>query len=66
MNSLHDVISTCVENDILCLISNSPMAGLLCAESTDTSNLKQLVIFIRILVKAEAQTDSLKIADIGQ
>ena len=59
-----DVLSICVENDILCLISDTPVVGLLCDESTDTSNLKQLVIFIRILVEGQAQTHFLKIADI--
>lgn len=59
-----DILSTCVENDILCQIRDSPAVGLLCDESTDTSNLKQLVIFIRILVKGRAQTHFLKIADI--
>ena len=33
----------------------------MCDESTDTSDLKQLVIFIRILVKDQAQTHFLKI-----
>ena len=55
-----DVLSICVENDILCLISDTPVVGLLCDESTDTSNLKQLVIFIRILVEGQAQTHFLK------
>ena len=60
-----DVLSTCVQNDILCQISDSPVVGLLCDESTDTSNLKQLVIFVRVLVKGEAQTHFLTISDIS-
>ena len=60
-----DVLSTCVQNDILCQISDSPVVGLLCDESTDTSNLKQLVIFVRVLVKGEAQTHFLTILDIS-
>lgn len=59
-----DSLSTSVENDILDQIRDSPVVGLLCDESTDTSNLKQLVIFIRIMVKGQAQTHFLKIADI--
>ena len=51
-----NVLSTCVENDILSQIRNSPVVGLLCDESTHASNLKQLVIFICILVKGQAQT----------
>lgn len=60
-----EVLSVCVENDILCQIRDSSVVGLLCDESTDTSNLKQLVIFIRILVEGKAQTHFLRIADIS-
>ena len=45
-----DVLSACVESDILRRCTDSSVVGLLCDESTDASNLKQLVIFVRALV----------------
>ena len=44
IDEFFDVLSTCVENDILSQIRDSPVVGLLSDESTDASNLKQLVI----------------------
>ena len=48
------VLSDCVERDILLWIKESPAVSILCDELTDTSNLKQLVVFVRFLVKGKS------------
>ena len=45
-----DVISGCIESNILRSVSESSVVGILCDESTDAANLKQMVIFVKILV----------------
>jgi hypothetical protein len=58
------VLSDCVENDILSKVRASPAVGILCDESTDVANLKQLVVFVRFLIKGKSQTSFLKIVDL--
>ena len=50
--------------DILSKVRASPALGILCDESTDVANLKQLVVFIRFLVKGTSQTCFLKMIDL--
>lgn len=52
------VLSQCVENYTLRAVS------ILCDESTDIANLKQLAIFVRFLVKGKPYTCFLKMVDI--
>ena len=48
------VLSDCVESKVLSEVHGSPCVGILCDESTDIANLKQLVIFVKYLIKAHA------------
>ena len=56
------VVSDCVERDLR--IKESPAVSILCDESTDTANLKQLVVFVCFLVKGKPQTSYLKVVDL--
>ena len=58
------VLSTCVEDSILSRVQASPVLSILCDESTDISNLKQLVVFCRFLDAGKPATCYLKVADI--
>ena len=58
------VLFDCVEKDILSKVRASPAVGILCDESTDTANLKQLVVFVRLLVEGKPQTSFLKTVDL--
>ena len=58
------VLSDCVEKDILSKVKASPSVSILCNESTDVANLKQLVVFVRFLVEGKSQTSFLKIVDL--
>ena len=42
----------------------SPAVGIICNESTDVANFKQLVVFVRFVVEGKSQTSFLKIADL--
>lgn len=57
-------LSSCVEDDLLSKIRSSPVISILCDESTDVSNLKQLVVFCRFLAAGKPQTCFLKVTDI--
>ena len=59
-----EVLSGIVERDILAKVRASPAVGILCDESTDVSNLKQLVVYVRFLVEAKPRCCFLKIADL--
>ena len=50
------ILSDCVEKDVLSKVKASPAVGILCDESTDVSNLKQLVVFVRYLIKGKPCT----------
>ena len=56
--------SDCVEQDLLSKAKASAALGILCDESTDIANLKQLVVFIRFLVKGVSHTCFLKMVDL--
>ena len=58
------VLSDCVVKDILSKVGASFAVGILCDESTDTANLKQLVVFFRFLVEGKLQISFLKIVDL--
>jgi len=58
------VLSDCVEKDIVSKVRASPAVGILCDESTDVANFKQLVVFVRFVVEGKSQTSFLKIADL--
>lgn len=45
-------------------MKNSPALGMLCDESTDAANLKQLFVFDCFLVAVKAQTALLKVVDL--
>ncbi len=42
------VLSSCVEDAILNEVHNSSTVSILCDESTDVGNLKQMVIFVKV------------------
>ena len=46
------ILSDCVEQDLLSKTKPSAALGIICDESTDIANLKQLVVFIASLLKA--------------
>ena len=50
----------CVERDLLSQVKTSPAIGILCDESTDITNAKQLVMFVQFLVKGKSHTCFLK------
>ena len=58
------VLSQCVEKDIFLKIQASPVVSILCDESTDVANLKQLAVFVRFLVDGKPCTCFLKMVDI--
>ena len=58
------MLSDLVEQDILSKVAVSPAVGILCDESTDVSNLKQLAVYIRFVLNGKAKTCFLKIIDI--
>ena len=58
------VLSDCVETAVLRHVNESPCIGILCDESTDIANLKQLVVFVKYLVKGVPQTRFLKVVSL--
>ena len=58
------VLSDCVEQDLLSKVKASPAVGILCDESTDIANLKQLVVFVHFLVKEKSHSSILKMIDL--
>ena len=58
------VLSECVEQQLLSKVRASPAIGILCDESTDSANMKQLVVFVRYLFEGKPYTSFLKVADI--
>lgn len=55
------VLSDCVETTVISDVHKSSAVGILCDESTDIANLKQLVIFVKYLVEGLPQTWFLKV-----
>ena len=58
------VLSDCVETTVLSDVHNSSTVGILCDESTDIANLKQLVVFAKYLVAGLPQTRFLKVVSL--
>ncbi len=58
------VLSSCVEDAILNEVHNSSTVSILCDESTDTSNLKQMVIFVKYLTGGTTRTRFLKVVSL--
>ena len=58
------VLSDCVERDVLSKVRASPAVGILCDESTDVANLKQLVVFARFVIEGKSHTSFLKMVDL--
>ena len=52
------ILDDCVQENIRQQVQASPVFGLLCDKSTDTANLKQLIIFIRFLIKRSSPCTS--------
>ena len=57
------VLSDCVETAVLRDVNESPCIDILCDES-DIANLKQLVVFVKYLVKGVPQTRFLKVVSL--
>ena len=57
-------LSDSLENEILSKVRNSLAMGILCDETTDVSNLKQLAVFVQYVFQGKAKTSFLKIADL--
>ena len=64
INEFLVVLSDLVEQDILSKVAVSPAVGILCDESTDVSNLKQLAVYVCFVLNCKAKTCFLKIIDI--
>ena len=60
------ILSDCVEKDVLSKVKASPAVGILCDESTDVSNLKQMVVFVRYLIKGKPCTSFVKNSRFGR
>ncbi len=58
------LMSSCVEKDILDKMQCSPAVSILCDESTDLANVKQLVIFSHFLFAGQFQSCFLKVTDL--
>ena len=58
------VLSDFVKTPMLSDVHNSPTVGILCDESTDIANVKQLVVFAKYLVAGLPQTRSLKVVSL--
>ena len=58
------VLSDCVETTVLSDVHNSSTVGILCDESTDIANLKQLMVFAKYLVAGLPQTRFLKVVSL--
>ena len=58
------VLSDCVETTVLSDVHYSSTVGILCDESTDIANLKQLVVFTKYLVASLPQTRFLKVVSL--
>ena len=59
------VLSDCVERELLSKVRASPSVGILCDESTDSANIKQLVVFVRYIFKGKPYTSFLEMVDLG-
>jgi hypothetical protein len=46
---IDEFLTDCVEQDLLLRVKASTAIGILCGESTDIANLKQLVVFVCFL-----------------
>ena len=57
-------MSDCVERELLSKVRASPSVGILCDESTDSANIKQLVVFARYVFKGKPYTSFLQMVDI--
>ena len=64
VDDLLTVLSDCVETIVQSDVHKSSAVGILCDESTDISNLKQLVVFVKYLVEGLPQTRFLKVASL--
>ena len=58
------VLSDSVEATVLGDVHKSPCVGILCDESTDVANIKQLVVFVKYLVKGLPKTRFLTVASL--
>ena len=47
------VLSDYVDRELLSKIGVSPSVGTFCDESTDSANIKQLVVFVRYVLKGK-------------
>ena len=58
------VLSECAERELLSKVRASPSVGILCDESTDSANIKQLVVFVKYVFKGKPCTSFLQMVDI--
>ena len=59
-----EVLSTCAEAPILAGMHNSSAVSILCDESTNLGNIKQLIVFGRYLVQGSPKTQFLKVVNL--
>ena len=57
-------LSDCVERELLSKVRAGPSVGILCDESTDSANIKQLVVFVRYVFKGKPYTSFLQMVDL--
>ena len=58
------VLSDCVERELLSKVRASPSVDILRDKSTDSANIKQLVVFVRYLFKGKPYTSFLQMVDL--
>ena len=56
--------SDCIETTVLSNVHKGSTVGILCDESTDITNLKQLVVFVKFSVAGLPQTRFLKVVSL--
>ena len=58
------VLSDCVERELLSKVRASPSVDILRDKSTDSANIKQLVVFVRYVFKGKPYTSFLQMVDL--
>lgn len=62
---IQDAISSCIEEDIDHITSESPFIGILIDESTDISSSKNLIVYVRVVTSnGDFQTHFLKLLEV--
>ena len=61
---IDEFVAVLSERELLSKVRASPSVGILCDESTDSANIKQLVVFVRDVFKGKPYTSFLQMVDL--